>query len=236
MTNPHYQLPIEETLKTAWHKVSGSKSTFWIAIIIVFFIMFALGAISALLPKQIGAIFNIAIQIVSYLLQMGLIYIGIKRAQDLPLSFGLMFRAFNGGIALKLIGLYFLQAIILFIPVLCCIIGLFLTATTSQSYNTLLAIILFSIGILSSFYLGIRLMLSMAFVIDTETGPVNAVRLSFQATQCNFWHLLLIMLIQSLIIIVSAIPLGIGLIWTLPFALINYGVIYKSLTTNNLSH
>jgi uncharacterized membrane protein len=36
-------------------------------------------------------------------------------------------------------------------------------------------------------------------------------------------------IVMSLILIVSVIPLGIGLVWTLPMGMIAYGIIYRNM-------
>jgi uncharacterized membrane protein len=235
MTDQLYLLPIEETLKTSWDKTSGSKSTFWTAIIIIIAVMIGISgvvyALTNLAPKA-GPLFNLIFQVVGYLLQMGLIYIGIKRAQDLPISFGMVFQAFDSGLALKLIALYILQILLFLIPILLIFVSVFLF--TASNGMALLGALAFIAGLIGAFCLAVRLGLSMAFVLDANAGPWNAIKYSFRATRCNFWRLVFITLIQSLIILVSAIPFGIGLIWTIPFALINYGMIYRKLATNNL--
>lgn len=236
MTDQTYQLPIEETLRSSWDKVSGAKSAFWTAFIIALVIMLAVSglvyALSNAAPK-IQPVFNLILQVVGYLIEMGIIYMGIKRAQDLPIAFGLIFHAFEGKLALKLILLYILQVIVFLIPILLIIASVFLFAISGAM--AILGSIFFIAGFLGMIYLAVRLGLSMAFVLDTDAGPWNAIKLSYRATHRNFWNLFFITLLQSLIIFISAIPFGLGLIWTIPFAFINYGMVYKKLATNNLS-
>jgi len=241
MTDLSYSLSIEETIKTAWNKVSGAKGTIWAALIILFAVALGLGLVnvmlSAMLPK-VGPVFNVVFQVLIYLLDMGILYIGIKRAMDMPISYGLVFHAFSNGLPVKIILLYILQILICFIPVLLMLASAFTYDMEQASGQTFLfmslSILLFVAGLLGTIYITIRLMLSMGFVLDKQMSPINAIKSSFRATQCNFWNIFFIFLLQSLIIAISAIPLGIGLIWTIPFSLINYGVIYKNLSTNNL--
>jgi len=241
MTDTDYQLSIEDTLKTAWSKVSGSKGTFWAAILISFIIMIgaviAQGILSSLMPA-IKIVFQILANIINFLVTVGLIYIGIMRAKDLPISYEMLFRAFRKTLSLKIICVYILQILIFMIPMLIMFAGVILFpilhASMDQAFAPpLISSIIFIFGLLAMFYLAIRLILSMGYVLDRESGPLEAIKLSFMHTKSNFWNILFITIIQSLFVVISAIPLGIGLIWTIPFALINYGVIYSRLSANH---
>jgi uncharacterized membrane protein len=76
-----------------------------------------------------------------------------------------------------------------------------------------------------------RLILGKAFVIAKQMGPLEALKASFAATKGNVWNLIGVMVISMLILFVSAIPFGIGLIWSLPYIFINYGEVFKRLVT-----
>lgn len=237
MIGQEYKLPIEETLKTAWEKVSGSKSTFWIALIITFAVLISmagvLAAIAMLIPG-ITPLFQFISQLIGYIFEMGLIYMGIKRSQNLPINFAMIFYPLNLDLLLKLVGLYLLQFLIFLVPIIVIVASLFFYPISAGMLG--LGILLTLIGSLGIIYLAIRMVLAMAFILDTNAGPWNAIKLSFRATHCNFWRLLFIIVLQSVIIAISVIPLGIGLIWTLPWAFINYGVFYKKLADNNMGN
>jgi hypothetical protein len=228
--NPHYELPVWDTIKASWSKVYGSKGTFWIAIVVAFIVIFALGMIDGVLKSSaptIEPIYAFVMQVVTYLIDMGIVYLGIRRAMDLPIAFDQMFRGFQGSLPWKIIGLYILQVLI-------CILPIILMVTSIMLYpifgTALLSVIFFIVGFFGIIYLSVRLMMSMGYVLDKEMGPVDAIKASFHATGSNFWNLVAIFLIQTIILAILALPLGIGLIWGLPFAFINYGMIYKSIS------
>lgn len=235
MAENTYLLPIGETISLAWSKVKGSKGSIWAALLVSFLIMFALGffdgVIKATAPS-IEFVVKIIIQVVGFLLQIGLLYIGIKRAQDEPITYHLLFRGFESNIALRAIGLYILQVLILIIPLALMLFAAILYGMESTSGRLIISLLLGVVGFLAIIYLGIRMMLSMAFVLDKGMNPWPAITQSFAATNQNFWRLIAVIILQLLIIAVSAIPLGIGLIWTLPFAYILYGCLYKYLVLN----
>lgn len=238
MPETTYLIPVWDTIGAAWRKVSGTKGSIWAALIVLVLISVVLFALQALISHIVPAldpVTGIIIQAINFLLQMGILYIGIQRAFDLPITYRLMFRNFQHPLWLKVIGLYILQILIFLIPVLIFFIPLIFKAVAGNEPSMLpfpVSLLLYLIGIIAIIYLAVRLSLSMAFVVDKQYGPVQAVKASFQATRSNFWRLVAIMIIQIFIILISAIPLGIGLIWTIPFAYIIYGIVYKNLLLN----
>lgn len=230
MDNQVALISVSDIITQSWEKVKGTKASIWAAFGILFVIMLAIGFISGLLKNGapvISASVDFIGQIINFLLQMGILYIGISRAYDLPISYRMMFRTFQFEMALKVIGLYLLQ-ILIFLPV--AIIGII--AAMLYSDQILLSGLLFLISIFAIFYLAVRLFLSMGFVVYQGINPVPAIKKSFQATHGNFWRILSILIIQFCILVISIIPLGIGLIWSLPFCFIVYGMLYKNLVIN----
>jgi len=237
MTNTNYSLPVFETLQTSWSKVHGSKSTIWGALLLLLVIMIGLGICNYIITafaKPIQPLINFFVQVIGILFGMGMLYMGIKRAQDLPISYNQLFRAFDDWLWVSIIAVYILQVLIMTIPIMCFMLGLFLYALMHTVTALVLTIILCIASLFLTIYLAVRMMLSMAFVVDKKTNPWESIKLSFRATQSNFWRLVGIFLLQILIVFISAIPLGIGLIWTIPFKYINFGMIYKNLSLNNL--
>jgi len=227
------ELPVWDTLNAGWAKTPGSKGTFWAAIGILAAIMFGIGVLEGMTSKWwgISGLFQIIGNILGYFMQLGLIYIGITRAKDLPINYKMMFFTFDLQLALRLIGLYILQTLIFLIPVAVGAAGAFLYMMGNM-LATLIGVLLIIASIVVTVLLAVRLSLSMAYVLDAADAPVAAIKKSLAATDGNFWALVGIYILQILIVIVSIIPLGIGLIWSIPFSLITYGLIYKTLRNN----
>lgn len=225
-------LPVWDTINSAWTKVSGSKSTFWGAIGIVAAIMFGIGILEGMTEKwwAIAGLLQIIGNVVGYFLQLGLVYIGITRAKDIPINYQMVFNTFDLQLALRVIGLYILQTLLFIIPVAVGGAGVFIYAM--GGIMGALGAILVVVSIIGSIVLAIRLSLAIAFVLDAASAPLEAIKKSLSATDNNFWSLLGIYLLQFIILIVSMIPAGIGLIWSLPLVLICYGLIYKQLRVN----
>lgn len=226
-----YQLPVEDTLRSAWAKVYGAKQTIWMAFIILLAIVFCLGIIQGLTEvasTTLSGFIKLITNVVSYFLQIGVLYIGICRAKDLPIHYQQMFRAFSLQRALNIVGLYIAEIVLLIVPALIAGAGGFITAASFPAAG-LIGILVLCLGVIAGIYLVTRLLPSLALVLDQDLGPIQAIKLSFKLTEGNVLRLLLLSLIQILILIISAIPLGIGLIWALPFTFITYGTIYQNL-------
>lgn len=236
MTEPSYLLPVWETISIAWEKVKGTKASIWAALILIFLIIGGLAILSVtakhFLPSLSVAI-DIITQVISFLLQMGMLYIGIQRAFDLPVSYTQMFRALQPAIAIRLIGVYLLETLLL-IPFMAISFGGYGILVYTQSSSIIISAILMFIGFIGIFYLAFRLSLCIAFVLDKGSNPWQAIKQSYASTRSNIWRIVAVLIIETIILIISVIPLGIGLIWSLPFAAILYGVVYKNLMLNNL--
>lgn len=234
MVEPTYLLPIWDTITHAWHKVHGSKKTMWGAIVVILLIGMGLGIIAAIVEyfiPIIGPVVQVIISIVNFLLILGLMYIGIRRASDLPISYKMIFHAFNSPITLNAIGLYILQGLIFIIPILMMFSATLLYAST-MPFATTLSILLYLVGLIATIYLAFRLYVAMAFVLDQNAGPIDAIKHSFKVTRGNVLRLFGLVIIEIIIFFISALPLLIGVIWTLPFIYILYGLTYKRLMVN----
>lgn len=226
----NFLLPGWDLIGIAWKKVSGSKGTFWAAIGIMILVLLGFAILSAITKNVpvLGACISILGQWVNYLLQMGMLYIGIQRAYELPITFRQMFRSLQSPYILNLTLMYLLEIVLFLIPILIIIAGVAL-----QSNNqALLGALCYIIGGIAIFIIAVRVMLAPGFVLDKGLGPWEAIKQSFKATHSNFWRLVGVGIFEMIVLTVAIIPLGIGLIWVLPFLYILYGEIYKSLMVN----
>lgn len=230
------EIPVWDTISGAWQKVSGAKGTVWAAIgvtilIMLFFALFQYVGNS--LAPVAGKVVYVIGQIILFLLEMGLVYIGIQRALDKPINFRQIFYAFDSKVAIRVIFAYVLQTLILMIPGLLMFAGV-MTYTLNPDHGPLITAIsgtLFLLGILAIFFLIARTWLTIAFALE-NSSPVDAIKKSFAATESNVWRLIGIAFLTTLIIAISMIPLGLGLIWTIPLGIILYGETYRRLLPN----
>jgi hypothetical protein len=263
------KLAIWDTITLGWSKVHGAKKSIWAAILVLMLIVFLLnfilgsvfGGISLILYnpttlhflKGMDILCGVIFALIQYLLMAGLIYIGIQRAYDLPISYRFMFYTFNWRMGFKIIGVLILKAIVclpafilMMLPALPVMMRAAMhpadvqnnAAAVVQAQSNLSALsgVFFAtsylVGLIILMILSLRLILSLAFILDKNVNPWQAIVLSFKATHGNAWRIFGFYILAYLILFLSAIPFGIGLIWTIPLIFICYGLVYKTLSLN----
>lgn len=103
----------------------------------------------------------------------------------------------------------------------------YVVATILYSIAVLLGLIVF---ILPGIFIAVRLQFYSYSIVEHEhLDPVEALKKSWHITSGKFWKLLGFFFISIFLIIVSAIPLGLGLIFSIPAISIAYGYLYKKL-------
>ena len=101
-----------------------------------------------------------------------------------------------------------------------------LLAAIIQTVLTLLGFLLF---ILPGIYLVLGYYFAIPLVIDRGLGASEALKVSRRTVQPVWFPLFFLVLGMCVIIFLSALPLGIGLFWTIPWAYNVTGVIYRDL-------
>lgn len=237
MAQTRQSIPFGNTISAAWTLVGGSKGVIWGALIITFIISFAVSFISggvSAFSSPFGSFLSFIGSILMMLLNAGMLYIGICRAKQAPIEVKQVFRALNLDIALSTFGVYLILFLLValvgfvffFLPLPLAAAIIILGPGVLQFFVTAMYII----GVALMAIIIIRLSLALSYVLDRTTPAFDAIRLSYEATRGHFWALFFIYLFVAIIIPISAIPFGIGLIWSLPFACICYGVIYQRLS------
>lgn len=208
--NPNWD--IGNVLSEAWALTSGFKATFWGAFFLYFGIIFAVSFVgglitagTALLSSSIYITVLILVQVVQLFiaapLVVGLLMIGIRRAAGLPVN---AFMVFN----------YFPKTLPLF-------------------FAYLLLILLVVLGTVLLVLPGIYLMLAYAFALpllaDKNLGIWQSLETSRKGITPCWFRFLGFGLIASVISILSALPLLIGLVWVMPWLYIAVGIIYRDL-------
>lgn len=207
-----YDLRIGDVLGEAWHKVKGMKGTLVVAAIIYgvavnllsFVIAFVLGLLGLIHDSEPGAlqiIVSVLASALCYPLLAGLNMIGIRRAADQPATINELFAYFG-----------------LFVPLL--ITGLAITVLTYLGLFLL---------VLPGIYLGVSYALAIPLVVERGLSPWQAMEASRKAVGQHWFKVFGLFLALGLIMLLSAIPLLIGLVWTLPLAFIAIGVLYRTI-------
>ena len=131
----------------------------------------------------------------------GLEMIGVRRSVDLPISVKSVFNYFK----------YFLPLALTWLIM------------------SILVMLGFLLLVIPGIYLAVATFFALQLVADRQLGPWQAIKTSIKATTHNWFPIFLILLALSLIMAVSCIPLGIGLIWTLPLLFIAKGILYRNI-------
>ncbi len=209
-----YNFSIGAVLSEAWDKTSGTK---WpihlaflyyflvaLAIIIVLFITTAalsFGSSSDGLAGFFQIILQIAINIILLPLMLGIIIMGIQRAAGRDINANTIFG-------------YFSKTFSLFATML---------------IMSIMLAIGFLLFILPGIYLSVAYYMALPLVVEKNMGPWQALETSRKAVTRRWFRMFGFLFIMSIIVAISIIPLGIGLIWSLPLLIIAYGIIYRNM-------
>ncbi|KAB2890881.1 MAG: hypothetical protein F9K32_06765 [Desulfobulbaceae bacterium] len=204
---------VGEALTEAWQRTKGAKGTVWGAMGVMYLVMLVLGfglvylqMSSGLSPESTGGIWleigiNALTSAVSTLFTAGLMYIGVCLAAGKSCTWKTVIEGFPVAVQL-------------------------LIATILMSLLIVSGLILL---VLPGIYLAVGYTLTLPLMLDRRLGPWEAMEKSRKAIHKVWWKVFGLFLVMGLITMVSAIPLGIGLIWTLPMNVVLCGVVYRYL-------
>lgn len=206
---------VGDTIKEAWQKTKGAKGAVWGGVIAMYLIIFGISfagffgiqGFSEQGDPTTAMAANSGLQLVTSWLSMlfagGLMLIGVRRALEQRVSWKMVFAAFSGKKVL------------------------------SMTIATVLQILLICIGlvllVLPGIYLAVGYALTLPLILDRGLGPWEALETSRKAIHKKWWTVLGMSLVMTLLYMVSIIPLGLGLIWTVPMYIVLIGVLYSRL-------
>lgn len=234
-----YLLPVLETVSLAWEKTRGAKGCFWGAYGWIGLITFVLGVVEGIMDiTSIGVLAGFAgflkaiLPLISSVLLFGILRMGVRRALDQAISARMVFYPITHFmLLLKLIGFWLLFGLVILVPIAVTVFALSF-ATYSQFAFTPAVLLAIATAMVTggiALFLMVRIRMGWGFILDKEVSAWQAMKLSYQVTRHNFWRLAGLYLLNCAIVAISAIPLGIGLIWTIPYVQVNYGVVYRQL-------
>jgi len=209
-----YELPFKQIIREAWTATSGAKFTFFIGYLIVLAIMLASSFLSETVftmtiqemdGEDMGGVIalkfviDVLLALIQIPLYASLMFMGIRYTNGGSLTPGDIFNGF--GRFWRLVGSYLLMYLLV-------IIGLLLL-------------------ILPGIYLAIAYIFVYPLILEKDMGIWEAMETSRKAVSKHWFLIVGLMLGMSVILVLSAIPLGIGLIWTIPMAYIFTGILYS---------
>ena len=197
-----YDFDIGQVMREAWELTRGMKGSFWGAAVIVYAIMIVFALVAGAMTGHsivLRFVTNIAFGTVSPVLLIGIIMMGVRRAAGLPVSFATAFSCFDQWVTVFLAGLI-------------------------TTFLTYLGIILL---VLPGLYLAIAFCMTMPLIADRRLAAWQAIETSRKAVSKRWFKFFGLLIVVGLVIFASAIPLGIGVIWTAPWAINVVGVVYR---------
>lgn len=209
-----YEFSIGGVIKEGWQKTKGAKwpmilAFFWyflVAIALVVLMQLAMVTMISQIPDPnlilaVSIVEQVVLNLIILPIATGLFILGIKRSVNAPLESTSVFDYFNktGSILLTVILVY------------------------------IMVIIGFVLLILPGIYLSLAYFMALPLVVEKGLSPWQAMEVSRKAITKRWFSFFFLGLLMFIILGVSMIPLGIGLIWTLPMMLICYGILYRNM-------
>ena len=204
-----YDFKIGAVLGEAWRKTKGLKGAFWAAAILIYLLVFGVSFVLGILLGLAGddpmasALGQLVVQLVLmaliYPFMTGLIMLAVRRSVDLPVSYTMAFGFMDRT------GPILLAAILM----------------------TLLTFIGFLLLFLPGIYLSLAYALTLPLIAEKGLGAWRAMEASRRAITRHWFKFFGLLFVMALIVTISAIPLGIGLIWTYPMMMNVLGIVYR---------
>lgn len=194
-------------ISEAWKLQSGAKLPFWGAFILYYAVVFALAFVLGwVFPALLGGVLTellsqIIIGLVTWPMMAGLTMMAVKRAAGLPIRATMIFD-------------YYPRTLPIFLLYLA---------------MTILIGIGFVLLVLPGIYLAIAFSVAVPLMLEKNLGVLEALETSRKVITKCWFRVFGLVLLMTLITAVSALPLGIGLIWTLPMMMLIFGIIYRDM-------
>jgi uncharacterized membrane protein YesL len=204
-----YDFQVGDVMDEAWRLVKGMKASFWGAAVLVGMIYLVVDAGCGLVLGMVitteepnllvKTIHSSIVAAVMTPLTIGLQMMCVRRALDVPISFSMAFGYFS--------------------------------KTGAALLGALLVMLLTYLGflllVIPGIYLVVGYMMWTQLLCDQELSVWEAMETSRKAIHHRWWSVFGLSLLVGLLTSLSALGLLIPLIWTIPWAMMVTGVLYK---------
>jgi len=203
-------------IQDAWIEVKGIKASIWGGSIFMYLVLFIMAVPAACFTLISGStepmtvtvtgilvsvMSEILIGIVSVLFAAGLLYMGLRKIDGEAFSWKMVFKGFSFS-------------------------GKIILATGLQTILVGIGLVLL---VLPGIYLALGYGLTLPLIMDKDMSAWEAMEASRKAIHKVWWKVAGLTILMGIICFVSIIPLGIGLIWTVPMFILMIGVVYRRL-------
>jgi hypothetical protein len=200
--NPNWD--INSALHESWRLIRGFKTTLLGALLMYLGILFAVSLPFELMGKDsvvMIIVSQIVIALVTYPISAGITMLGIKRSVGEPANAFMVFDYYS-----KTVSLFFLYAVMMIL------IGIGLVLL-----------------ILPGIYLMVAYSMAMPLLVEKNMGIWEALETSRKRINKCWFEMLVLYILVTIIILLAILPLGIGLLWAVPFAIVLMAVVYRNL-------
>jgi len=204
---------VGELIKEAWQKTKGAKASIWGAVLFLYLIIFgvSLGGVVAFPgfykggDPTVSIYVNGSLQLITSWLSMlmtgGIMLIGVRHVLEQRVSWKMVFAGFSKALSI----------------------------TVAVVLQTILISIGFVLLVIPGIYLSVGYALTLPLILEKGMGPWEALETSRKAIHKRWWTVFGLYLVMILLSAVAVIPLGLGLIWTVPMFFVLIGVLYVHL-------
>ena len=201
------QWTVSELLNDSWKLVSGSKGTFWLAILaywgIAMAVGFLVGIVGAMTRSEaVAQVLNLILTcVVLYPMFAGLMMLGVRRAAGEEIRASLVGDCMPK--AGRIAGLYIIQFLLIGIGLL--------------------------LFIIPGIYLAVSYLIALPLAIDRDMGIWQALETSRRAIGTCWFRTAGLLSVLTLSMLLMVATIGIAAIWLMPLALIAWGMLYHRL-------
>ncbi len=200
-------------IKDAWYYSKGVKGSIWaglavtyvvlfcVAFVSFFFNMKVLSGLESMSAMLVESGIQILISFFSFIFWAGVLMIAVNRVGQQYFSWKMVFSPF------KRFGAMVVLAIL----------------------QTIMLTIGFCLFIIPGIYLSVGYILAIPLVFIQGLSPWQALETSRQVVHKRWWTVFFALIVMSLIVSLSAVLLGVGLIWTVPMFTVMIGVLFYHL-------
>ena len=204
---------ISTLIKDAWHYSKGVKGSIWAAIAVMYIVIFGLAfavvflnmkvlpGLEPIQAKIVDGGIQTLISLFSFIFSAGILMIAVNKVGHQYFSWKMVFSGF------KRFGSMIVLAIL----------------------QTLMLIIGFCLFILPGIYLSVGYILAIPLIFVKGLSPWQALEASRKAVHKRWWTVFFALIVMGIIVSISTIPLGLGLIWTVPMFTVMIGVLFYHL-------
>lgn len=196
-----YRFDIKSVFSRANERVKKHFSALVQGCVVVFLALVIMALIMQSIQESLQAVFQIALVLVVAPLQTGLYMMGVNAARNQRV------RVFD--------------------------LFAYLPLTIVLALTHLITIILTQLGtvlfIIPGIYMVVASTFALTLVADRKLTAISAIILSCRVVNRYFWQMLSVLVIFLVLILISILTLGFGLIWVMPLYFCAIGVLYEDM-------